>query len=146
MGNRNTPIQVKSLNLNEIFVFGSNLAGRHGKGAAKIAKERWGAIWGRASGLQGRTYAIPFKDGRKALDPDVKKVLPLEEIKPYVDEFIAFAKSHPTLTFQVIQIGCGEAGYKPHEVAPLFAEATDVYNINLPKVFWEILRKQKQAS
>jgi hypothetical protein len=110
---RTTLENIKSLAENQIFVFGSNLSGRHGKGAAKTALG-WGAKWGQAKGLQGRTYGIPTKDA------SIRRTLTIEEIKPFVDEFIEFAKANQKLIFLVTEIGCGLAGLKPKEVAPLF--------------------------
>lgn len=109
-----------------IFVFGSNLAGRHGKGAAKAALDSYGAIYGRASGLQGHSYAIPTKDER--LRP-----LRLDEIAGHVETFKAFAASRPDLTFFVTAIGCGLAGYSPAQIAPMFAGAPA--NCDLPDEF-----------
>ena len=106
-----------------IFVFGSNLAGIHGAGAALYARKHHGAILGQGIGLQGDSYAIPTKDKKI-------KTLPLEQIKPYVDEFILFAKSHPELTFQVTRIGCGLAGYTDKDISPMFKDAPA--NCNLP--------------
>jgi hypothetical protein len=126
---RTTPENISSLAENQIFVFGSNLAGRHGAGAAKTALG-WGAKWGQARGLQGRTYGIPTKDA------SVRRTLSIVEIKPFVDEFIEFAKANENLTFLVTEIGCGLAGLKPKEVAPLFKEAVNVLNIHLPARFW----------
>lgn len=135
MNNRITPDNVNRLNENQVFVFGSNLSGRHGKGAAKTALT-WGAKYGQAAGLQGRTYGIPTKDA------SVRRTLSISEIKPFVDEFIDFAKNNPHLTFLVTEIGCGLAGLKPKEVAPLFQNASDIQNIHLPHRFWH---KIKQA-
>ena len=90
--------------------------------------KKWGAIWGQGVGLQGQTYGIPTMHGGP------------EEIRPYVDEFITFAKEHPELTFLVTEIGCGIAGFVPEEIAPLFKEAVEVENIHLPERFWEVLR------
>lgn len=132
MVERITPEYIKELPPNNIFVFGSNLSGRHGKGAAKTALT-WGAKYGQAKGLQGRTYGIPTKDHR------VLRVLNINEIKPFVDEFIEFAKQHPDLNFLVTEIGCGLAGYKPKDIAPLFKESINVYNIHLPARFWHKL-------
>ena len=126
---RTTPENINSLAENQIFVFGSNLSGRHGKGAAKTALG-WGAKWGQAKGLQGRTYGIPTKDA------SIRRTLTIEEIKHFVDEFIEFAKANENLTFLVTEIGCGLAGLKPKEVAPLFKEAVNVFNIHLPARFW----------
>ena len=121
---RITPERITRLGQNEIFVFGSNLAGAHGGGAAYIAVERFGAIMGQGVGLQGQSYAIPTMQGG------------VNTIKPYVDDFIAFAKDHPELIFLVTRIGCGIAGFTPTEIAPLFAGAVEVDNIHLPMDFW----------
>lgn len=131
---RITPENISVLMDNEIFVFGSNLGGRHGKGAAKTALG-WGAKWGQASGLQGRTYGIPTKDS------SVKRVLSVAEIEPFVDQFIQFAKLNPDLIFLVTEIGCGLSGYKPKHIAPLFEEAVRIENICLPERFWRKLAK-----
>lgn len=118
-----TPERITELKENEIFVFGSNLAGSHGGGAALLAYNRFGAIWGQGVGLQGQSYGIPTMHGG------------VEVIKPYVDEFIEFAKQHPELKFLVTKIGCGIAGFTIEEIAPLFRDALDVENIILPKDF-----------
>ena len=117
---RTTPEFITELQPNEIFVFGSNLKGMHGGGAAYIAYRKFGAIMGQGVGLQGQSYAIPTMQGG------------VETIRPYVDEFIAFAKEHPTLTFLVTRIGCGIAGFTDDEISPLFEKAHDVENIVLP--------------
>lgn len=124
---RVTPHNICSLKDNEIFVFGSNLEGRHGGGAARTAADKFGAIWGQGVGLQGQSYAIPTMHGG------------VEAIKPYVDEFIAFAKQHAELTFLVTRIGCGIAGFTDKEMASLFIDAVDVANIHLPDSFWKEL-------
>jgi hypothetical protein len=116
--------------MTEIFVFGSNLAGRHGKGAALFAKENHGAIYGKGWGRQGNSYAIPTKD--ENLVP-----LFLTEIKDYVKVFLQYAKDHPELTFNVTAIGCGLAGFIPEEIAPFFNDAPD--NVRLPKEFQEVI-------
>ena len=118
-----TPDNISSLKENEIFVFGSNLSGQHGGGAARVAYEQFGAVWGQGVGLQGQCYAIPTMHG----GPDA--------IKPYVDEFITFASSRPDLTFLVTRIGCGIAGFRDDEIAPLFAKAYHEPNIVLPETF-----------
>ena len=117
---RTTPAMITSLEPNEIFVFGSNLKGMHGGGAAYIAYRKFGAIMGQGVGLQGQSYGIPTMQGG------------VETIRPYVDEFIAFARQHPELTFLVTRIGCGIAGFTDEEIAPLFAEAHNAENIVLP--------------
>ena len=124
--NRRADDYIKELRENEIFVFGSNIGGYHGGGAARTAMQ-WGAVWGQGVGLQGRTYAIPTMDGS------------VDKIKPYVDEFIEFAKSKPDKTFLVTEIGCGIAGYSPAEIAPLFCSSLEVSNIHLPASFWKII-------
>lgn len=118
-----TPERIIELKSNEIFVFGSNLAGAHGGGAAWLAYNRFGAVWGQGVGMQGQSYAIPTMQGG------------VETIKPYVDQFIEFASSHLELKFFVTRIGCGIAGFTADEIAPLFVDAIDIPNIILPKDF-----------
>lgn len=118
-----TPERITALKPNEIFVFGSNLAGSHGGGAAWIAYQRFGAIMGQGVGLQGQSYAIPTMQGG------------VETIKPYVDVFIKFAKQHTELKFLVTKIGCGIAAFNVEEIALLFKDAIDVANIILPQEF-----------
>jgi len=132
MQGRTVSNNITKLGPNEIFVFGSNQGGKHGKGAAKTALT-WGAVYGQSAGLQGRTYGIPTKDR------SIRRTLSINEIKPYVDDFIEFAKSRPDLIFLVTEIGCGLAGYKPKDIAPLFKEAVSVTNIHLPERFWHKL-------
>lgn len=124
---RVTPEWIDDLQENQVFVFGSNLAGMHGGGAARVARLRFGAVMGKGVGMQGRSYAIPTMQGGT------------ETIRPYVNDFIAYAKEHPELTFLVTPIGCGIAGFEPEDIAPLFEEASNVENIWLPKSFWEVL-------
>lgn len=99
-----------------IFVFGSNYAGRHGKGAALHALKHHGAIVGQGVGIQGLSYAIPTKDRHL-------RVLPLDTIAVYVSRFIHFATSYPELQFYVTRIGCGLAGYTDADIAPMFKDA-----------------------
>ena len=124
-----TPDRITELKPNEIFVFGSNLAGSHGGGAARLAYNRFGAIWGQGVGLQGQSYAIPTMQGG------------IETIKPYVDEFIRFGKEYPELKFLVTKIGCGIAAFTPDEIAPLFKDAIEVENVILPEDFVEVLSR-----
>ena len=112
---------------NEVFVFGSNLMGHHGGGAAWYAMRHFGAIWGQGVGLQGQSYGIPTMQGG------------VETIAPYVDEFIAFAATRLDLTFLVTRIGCGIAGFRDEEIAPLFKEALEAENIVLPESFVTLL-------
>ena len=125
---RISPQWITSLEENEIFVFGSNLEGMHGGGAALLAYEKFGAVWGQGTGLQGKSYGIPTMHGG------------VDTIAPYVDEFIAFAREHGELKFLVTEIGCGIAGFTVEEMAPLFRTALDVENIYLPQRFVEELR------
>ena len=122
---RISPEWINSLEQNEIFVFGSNLSGFHAGGAAAMAM-KWGAVWGQGAGLQGQTYAVPTMQGG------------VETIKPYVDDFLSFAKTHPELKFLVTEIGCGIAGFTVEEIAPLFKSAIDeqIENVYLPESFY----------
>ena len=124
---RITPSWIDSLKENEIFVFGSNLAGMHGGGAARIARLHFGAVMGKGVGLQGQSYAIPTMQGG------------VETIRPYVDRFIAYAKRHPEKHFLVTPIGCGIAGFEAEDIAPLFKSAKKMKNISLPESFWEVI-------
>lgn len=117
LAKRNTECYDKMMN-ELIFVFGSNLAGRHGKGAALFAKLNYDAVCGIGEGATGRSYALPTKDG-------ALKTLPLDVIKSHVDVFIEYAKNTPFFIFKITQIGCGLAGYKPEQIAPMFNDAPD---------------------
>lgn len=110
----------------EIFVFGSNLAGRHGAGAAKYAVLHHGAKYGHAIGIQGNSYAIPTKD-------EDLETLSLRWIKVYISAFLSFARKRPRMKFMVTQIGCGLAGYRVSQIAPMFREVPD--NVYLPAAF-----------
>ena len=122
-----TPERISELRPDEVFVFGSNLAGMHGGGAAWVAYRKFGAVMGQGVGLQGQSYAIPTMQGG------------VETIAPYVDEFLSFAKEHPELFFYVTRIGCGIAGFRDSQIAPLFAGAIGIPNICLPDTFvWEL--------
>ena len=124
---RITPSWIDSLKENEIFVFGSNLAGMHGGGAARIARLHFGAVMGKGVGLQGQSYAIPTMQGG------------VETIRPYVNDFLDFAKHHPEMQFLVTPIGCGIAGFEAEDIAPLFESAKEMKNISLPESFWEVI-------
>lgn len=106
-----------------IFVFGSNLAGRHGKGAALHARHNYGAVYGEGMGRTGNAYAIPTKSHQL-------KTLPLRIIEPCVQQFVAYALKHPELEFKVTRIGCGLAGYTDADIAPMFYNTP--INCNLP--------------
>ena len=124
---RVTPDNIQDLQPGEVFVFGSNLQGQHMGGAARIAVEKFGAVWGQGEGLQGQSYALPTMN------------LTLEEIARYVEQFIWFADSHPELTFLVTRVGCGIAGFRDEQIAPLFANAFSLPNVFLPASFWKVL-------
>lgn len=122
-----TPEHITKLADNEVFVFGSNLQGYHGGGAARAALNHFGAVWGVGVGMQGQSYAIPTMQG------------PVETIKPYVDQFIEYATAHPELHFLVTPIGCGIAGFSPNEIAPLFKRALFMRNVSLPITFIKVI-------
>lgn len=134
MEGRVTSEKIISLNENEVFVFGSNRSGRHSKGAAKTAMYKFGAVWGQATGLQGKSYGIPTKDRNM-------NVLSIPEIEHHVRKFISFAKTNPDKIFLVTEVGCGLSRFSPKQIAPLFEKAKDISNIHLPKRFWEQLNK-----
>lgn len=123
---------ITKLQPGEVFVFGSNLAGRHGAGAA-LQAIKWGARRGKGFGRHGQTYAIPTKDFH--LQP-----LPLDKIQTYVTIFLHYAMSSPLDRFLVTEIGCGLAGYTPHQIAPMFINLTP--NVVLPPRFLEILQNE----
>lgn len=125
---RVTPPRIEHLRDGQIFVFGSNEAGHHDGGAARLALERFGAIYGQGNGIQGRSYAIPTMN------------LPLSTIAGYIEEFIIFADRHPEMTFLVTRVGCGIAGHTDEEIAPLFGLAFNLPNVYLPAEFWEVLK------
>lgn len=106
-----------------IFVFGSNLAGRHGKGAALCARNIHGAEYGVGIGRTGNAYAVPTKD-------EHIRTLPLDRIVKYVADFLDYARAHPELEFEVTRIGCGLAGYHERDIKPMFADAPK--NCHLP--------------
>lgn len=127
-----TPENITSLGPDEVFVFGSNLRGLHCGGAAKVAHERFGAVMGQGEGMQGQSYAIPTMQGG------------VETIKPYVDRFIDLAREWDETTFYVTRIGCGIAGFKDEEIAPLFDKAFDLYNVRLPESFARIIVENRR--
>ena len=116
-----TPDMISELKADEVFVFGSNLEGMHGGGAAYTAFKKFGAAMGCGVGHRGQSYAIPTMH------------CGVNDIRPYVDEFIRYAAEHPELFFYVTRVGCGIAGFKDREIAPLFAEARELANVCLPK-------------
>lgn len=126
-----TPEHITTLSVNEIFVFGSNILGRHGAGAALTAKRLFGAQQGVGSGPTGRCYAIPTKDQHM-------QSLPVPLIASLVWDFLRYTYEKPHLNFLVTKIGCGLAGYNPKEIGPLFfVDDAPRKNLWLPKEFWE---------
>lgn len=130
MYTRFTPSNISTLNPSEVFVFGSNLAGHHAGGAARTAYRRFGATWGVGVGLEGQSYAIPTMHGG------------VDAIKPYVDQFIDFARANRHLTFLVTRIGCGIAGFDDKDIAPLFKGAINDENICLPEQFVRCIEEE----
>lgn len=122
---RVTPENITSLNPNEIFVFGSNIEGKHNGGAAATALN-FGAIMGQGEGIQGNSYAIPTTGTQ-------------EQLIDAISRFINFASKHPELRFLVTRIGCGNAGYSPEQIAQFFIPCIKLENVSLPREFWEIL-------
>ena len=131
MSRKYTPDHITHLEPDEIFVFGSNLQGMHAGGAARIAYNKFGARWGQGVGIQGQSYAIPTMQGG------------VETIKPYVDEFIKLAREWDQNTFYVTRTGCGIAGFTDRQIAPLFDEAYDLYNVRLPESFAKIIERNR---
>lgn len=127
-----TPDNITELGPREIFVFGSNMSGRHGKGAARTAM-KWGGKYGQARGIQGRTYGIP------TVNASITNKLPIEKIGVFVEDFLATARINPELTFLVTEIGCGLAGHDAKSIAPLFDDARHLPNVRLPRKFMRIL-------
>ncbi len=125
-GRRVTPDHIDHLEGDEIFVFGSNVHGHHGGGAAAFAMDRFGAVWGQGEGLQGQSYAIPTMEG-------------MQSMREAIERFRMFADQHQELRFLVTRIGCGIAGYTVDEVAPLFKGCIYLENVCLPSDFWKIL-------
>lgn len=124
--NRITPDRITSLQPNEVFVFGSNAQGNHGGGAAAFAMHNFGAVWGQGEGMQGQSYAIPTMEG-------------IDSLQAAVWRFIDYADSHPDKRFLVTRIGCGIAGYRVSEIAPLFKPCIKLENVSLPADFWKVL-------
>lgn len=124
---RITPEYITELKEKEVFVFGSNLQGMHAGGAARMAHHRFGAVWGQGVGMQGQCYAIPTMHGG------------VEAIRPYVDEFIEYARQHPERQFLVTRIGYGIAGFRNEEIAPLFAAAKTLENVSFPADWFSMM-------
>jgi len=132
MESRTTPERITKLAYNEVFVYGSNKAGRHGAGAAKDAL-KFGTVYGHFFGRMAQTYAIPTKTVTLS-------VMNLDEIHQCVRVFIRHAFEHPNDIFLVTPIGCGLANYRPEQIAPMFEPCIDLHNVHLPKCFWDVLK------
>lgn len=128
-----TPEHITTLGRRDIFVFGSNLAGHHTGGAARVALNRFGAVWGQSEGLQGNSYAIPTMQGG------------IETIKPWVDKFIEFAEYEKALNFYVTKIGCGMAGFEVKDIALLFRNAYNLPNVILPIEFINHIENENRS-
>ena len=127
---------ITKLEDNEVFVFGSNTQGAHGGGSARFAMN-FGAVYGQAFGLQGKTFAIPTVDYTKS------GKMKVSEIKKYVDKFLDFTLNHKDKKFLVTEIGCGIAGFKVEDMAELFRAALEYDNVYLPKRFYDYLTSNK---
>jgi len=126
--------RIAQLEKNEIFVFGSNEAGYHGAGAARLAHDKFGAKWGKGVGFEGQTYALPTKDYQI-------ESLPLNKIQKYVDYFIDFARNNKHMTFMLTEVGCGLAGFTVENIAPMFVDAIELENIVWPETFKKFYEK-----
>ena len=125
---------IDKLEDDEVFVFGSNTEDMHAGGAARMAMN-WGAVYGKAFGLQGKTFAIPTVDYTRS------GKMSIDEIKKYVDEFLDFTIKNKDKKFLVTEIGCGIAGFKVSEIAPLFRKALEYSNVYLPERFINYLKE-----
>ncbi|WP_157142797.1 A1S_2505 family phage non-structural protein [Brachyspira pilosicoli] len=125
---------IDKLEDDEVFVFGSNTEGMHARGAARMAMN-WGAVYGKDFGLQGKTFAIPTVDYTRS------GKMSIDEIKKYVDEFLDFTIKNKDKKFLVTEIGCGIAGFKVSEIAPLFRKALEYSNVYLPERFINYLKE-----
>ena len=132
VGSRQTPIDIKFLNKDEVLVFSTNLSGQHG-----VRPVKFGAKVGKVSGIQGQTYPIPIKTKQSSM------LLSIGNIKPYVDDFIKYAKAHPKITFLVTNVGCDWLEFAIPTIVPLFEPCVSIQNIWLPKSFWDYLLKEK---
>ena len=127
-----TPDKITKLKKNQIFVFGSNEAGIHGAGAAKLAVEKFGAKMGMGYGLQGQSFGIPTKD-------TFIRTLSLDKIEFYIYSFLSEVMEYTDTEFLVTKIGCGLAGYSEEEIANLFKGKFIPENVILPESFYNII-------
>lgn len=134
MKHRTTSDHITKLEPRQIFVFGSNIGGRHGKGAAKLAVQKFGAKYGIGEGLHGSSYALP------TVNHSITAPLPLDRIAGHIQTFIQCAKENPHLTFLVTEVGCGLAGLSYKDIGPMFRDAIELENVHLPAKFWRTLQ------
>ena len=134
MNNKITPENIQELKENQIFVFGSNESGQHGAGAAKLALDKFGAIFSIGTGLMGNSYALPTKD-------NYIKPLSINKIKLYIDQLYATVYNFTNLEFFITEIGCGLAEYTPNDIAPLFKNFVNLSNCYLPQKFLDVINK-----
>jgi hypothetical protein len=127
-----TPDKITKLKKNQVFVFGSNEAGIHGAGAAKLAVEKFGAKMGMGYGLQGQSFGIPTKD-------TFIRTLSLDKIEFYIYSFLSEVMEYPDTEFLLTKIGCGLAGYSEEEIANLFKGKFIPENVILPESFFNII-------
>jgi hypothetical protein len=133
---RVTPFEIKDLEANEVFVFGSNESGIHGAGAARLAYDRFGARIGQGFGLIGQSFALPTKDWSVM-------TLELDIIEFYINRFEEYVRTNSHLNFMITRIGCGLAGYDAEDIAPLFKNFIELENVYLPEDFIEIINNLK---
>ena len=126
------PKNYNVLKPDEVFAFGSNLAGMHGGGSARMAHMLFGAKMGQGVGMQGQSYAIP------TMQDDINTIRPY-----YVEQFIQYAEEHPELFFYITHIGCGIVGFQDKETAPLSAHAVGLRNVCMPYSFIEHLEHNR---
>lgn len=131
-----TPESITSLEPNQIFVFGSNTEGRHGKGAALLARQKFGAIYGKAIGLQGQSYAIITKNLAKG-----ERSFPLHSIRAQLIELFGHAEWDQSKEYLITKIGCSLAGYTVKEIVSCFKGLEIPSNVALPQEFWDIINK-----
>lgn len=131
-----TPEKITKLKPNEIFVFGSNINGIHGAGAARLAKLKFGAVWGCGRGWMGQTYAVPTREFTQGKGFET---FDIDEIEEEIVSLEGFIMLNPDKEFLITKIGCGLAGLKIDQVAPLFESISKLPNVSLPKEFWDII-------
>ena len=135
-----SPDRITALEPHQVFVFGSNTQGRHGKGAA-LQAVKFGAEYGNPRGRQGRSYAIVTKDLAKPKDQ--QRSVSLNEIKAQIGVFLDHAIAHPEHEFLVTQFGCDLAGYSEQEIGSLWVGKAIPTNVRLPQAFLDVLQAEQ---